>query len=490
MAEGKTARDIQPAPSHFKSKVWKHFGFHKLPGNEQLDMSKAVCKLCRILVTYCGNTTNMSAHLARHHPELNAKQPEKAEASASQRTLNETLYKLPSVSEKARRITESIAMFICKDIRPYAVVENDGFRNMIHTLEPHYIIPSRKFFSETVVPTLYNNIKSEVINSLGRSRRVALTCDAWTSRATESYVTVTAHHITDDWSLLSHVLQTRAMYESHTGANVAELLHNVVTEWNIAEKDPVLVTDNATNMACAAQLTGYLHVRCFAHTLNLASQRALKLPAVARLLGRIRRATGFFHRSAVGLHTLQEKQKLLDLPVHRLITDVSTRWNSVHDMVERFLEQQPAITAALLSAELRKREKAICTFTESDISNAEEFIQALKAMKVATCVLSDESKPTLSVIAPLLAQLLQDTQEKSGDPPFVKEIKEAVHQDLKKRYASDTEKATLNQAAALDPRFKALPFLSDNEKEETFARMVSEAGAIKELEVNNSLYPL
>lgn len=241
----------------------------------------------------------------------------------------------------------------------------------------------------------------------------------------------------------------------------------MATEWNITVKDLVLVTDNATNMATTAQLTVFLHVRYFAHTLNLASQCALKLPAVARLLGRVRRVTGFFHRSAIGLHTLQEKQKLLELPAHRLITDVSTRWNSAHNMVERFLEQQPVITAALISAEVRKRDKNICTFTESEVSNTEEFVKALKAMKVATCVLSDESNPTLSVVAPLLAQLLQDTQEIIGDPPFIKEIKEAVHQDLMKSYASEKEKATLNQASALDPRFKALPFLSVDEKVET-----------------------
>ncbi len=80
-------------------------------------------------------------------------------------------------------------------------------------------------------------------------------------------------------------------------------------------------------------------------------------------------------------------------------------------MVKRFLEQQPAITAALLSPDVRKREKEISTFTESDISNAEEFIQALKPVKVATNVMSDEKNPTVSVIAPLHAQLLQATQE-------------------------------------------------------------------------------
>ncbi|GAA6093680.1 E3 SUMO-protein ligase ZBED1-like, partial [Tachysurus ichikawai] len=97
------------------------------------------------------------------------------------------------------------------------------------------------------------------------------------------YVTLTAHHITDDWYLSSHVPQTRAFDESHTGANLAELLRGVAIEWNLTDKDPALVTDNASNMVIAAQLTGFLHIKCYAHTLNLALQRALKLPAVAKL---------------------------------------------------------------------------------------------------------------------------------------------------------------------------------------------------------------
>ena len=79
--------------------------------------------------------------------------------------------------------------------------------------------------------------------------------------------------------------KSRALHDSHTGANMAELLNNVAEEWGITEKGPALVTDNASNMIVAAELTGILHVKCYAHTLNLATQRALKLPAVARLLG-------------------------------------------------------------------------------------------------------------------------------------------------------------------------------------------------------------
>lgn len=123
-------------------------------------------------------------------------------------------------------------------------------------------------------------------------------------------------------------------------------------------------------MTIAAQQADMPRYRCFSHTLNLASQRALKLPAVSRLLGRVRRVTTFFRRSTVASHVLSEKQALLNLPHHKLITDVATRWNSAHDMLECFLEQQPAIHAALLSTEVCKSEKEICTLTDSDITTA------------------------------------------------------------------------------------------------------------------------
>ncbi|XP_035480235.2 E3 SUMO-protein ligase ZBED1-like isoform X2 [Scophthalmus maximus] len=176
-----------------------------------------------------------------------------------------------------------------------------------------------------------------------------------------------------------------------------------------------------------------LHFKCFAHTLNLASQRALKLTPVARLLGRVRRITSFFRRSTTASHVLREKQKLLNLPQHKLLADVVTRWNSAPGMLQRFLEQQPAIHAALLSAEVRKTEKEICTLSESDITAAEEVVTAMKPMKVATLVMSQETTPTLSVVAPLHAQLIHDLQDSPTDSNLTREIKSAVCQDLKEK---------------------------------------------------------
>ena len=139
------------------------------------------------------------------------------------------------------------------------------------------------------------------------------------------------------------------MPESHTGVNIAAVLTEATEEWCL-QSHPPLVSDNASNMIVAGrEFETELYVTCFAHTLNLACGRALKIGSVAKLLGKMRNIVAYFHRSCLAAKLLGEKQKLLMLPAHKLIIDVQTRWNSALDMISRFLEQQPAVYTALTS---------------------------------------------------------------------------------------------------------------------------------------------
>ncbi|CAM4579173.1 unnamed protein product [Leuciscus chuanchicus] len=159
-------------------------------------------------------------------------------------------------------------------------------------------------------------------------------------------------------------------------------------------------------------------------------------------------------------------------------------------MLLRFLEQQPAICAALLSGEVRKTEKEVCTLSEADITSAEEIVNALKPMKVATLVMSEESSPTISVVAPLHAQLIHDLQESSSDSTMTKEIKSAICLDFSKRYLDDEQKEILYMASAIDPRFKALPFLSEDKRQDIYVRVIAEAARSQQRETDADIVPL
>lgn len=113
------------------------------------------------------------------------------------------------------------------------MIENAGFRSLMRCLEVRYDIPSRTPFAQKLIPKLYQSTREKVEAAMKTSPIVAMTTDGWTSRATESYITITAHTIDQEFKLHEYVLQTRATDESHTGKHVADVLDKAVEEWSL-----------------------------------------------------------------------------------------------------------------------------------------------------------------------------------------------------------------------------------------------------------------
>ena len=53
---------------------------------------------------------------------------------------------------RAQRITRKVAEMIAIDCHPLSVAEDVGFNRVLRALEPRYNCPSRKYFTECVIP--------------------------------------------------------------------------------------------------------------------------------------------------------------------------------------------------------------------------------------------------------------------------------------------------------------------------------------------------
>ena len=50
-----------------KSEIWAYFGFMADSNGVISDKKKVACRLCRTVIAYCGNTSNMTYHLQHVH---------------------------------------------------------------------------------------------------------------------------------------------------------------------------------------------------------------------------------------------------------------------------------------------------------------------------------------------------------------------------------------------------------------------------------------
>ena len=165
-----------------------------------------------------------------------------------------------------------------------------------------------------MLPDEYSKEAELVKKEIALVSHVALTSDLWTSRATESYMTITCHFLTETCDLKSLVLETFHFELSHTAENIADSLRKAAEKLNISEKIIAIVTD-ASNIVAAVKIVGWNHVPCFAHTLNHVVSEAIKSDeSVSVIKKKCKQIVTFFHQSVKATEKLKEVQNQLNLP--------------------------------------------------------------------------------------------------------------------------------------------------------------------------------
>ncbi|XP_074535564.1 E3 SUMO-protein ligase ZBED1-like [Halichoeres trimaculatus] len=414
----------------------------------------------------------MHEHLKRKHSVASVSS--NSATGAKQRCVDDFVVRKSSCTPQIAEVfTESILNMIIMDMRPLSLVEDEGFKQMIQTFHPGYTLPSRTHFTK-LLEGKYEETVREITSALKLTNsKIALTADAWTSVATEAYLGITCHFINDEWELTSLCLTTMPLEERHTGPNIASWIEEALARFEIpANKIVGIVHDNGSNIVLAANILnkkyGWMSVRCAGHTLQLVVNHALKQTQITKTLGAARCLVAHFRKSELASSKLKTKQQQMGTPEHKLIQDVSTRWNSTFYMVTRLLEQRWPLTAVLSDPTVTQSQKQYLDLKPDQWALLDELARALQAFECATVFLSGESYVTVSALPPLVRGLLKSTQVSYDSAP-VQAFQAVASEETNARWAKEITVTGDNPsrqiiAAALDPRFKKLKFLTPEER--------------------------
>lgn len=192
------------------SDVWEHMVKNK---NKKDSVD---CSLCNSnFICKDGSTTSLRRHLTtkhgilltnkRHSDSGGNSQTQSQSHSLSQPKLKQFIKSkemLQKDSPRASAITKKVVKMICKDMQPLSVIEDVGFKELIHECEPRYAFPFQAgLHLETILSLDLVRMQMQPLvldlwyksTASNPNACCSLTTDGWTSRNPISYVTYTLH---------------------------------------------------------------------------------------------------------------------------------------------------------------------------------------------------------------------------------------------------------------------------------------------------------
>lgn len=239
--------------SQKRRNIWRHFNWLKSDDN------RAECRVCKLKLSVRGGSTNsLHRHMRTLHPTVQLEEMREAgvpvttshislnlaattvftsqpsgsgrQPTTTQTTISQFMaHKMTPLKQNKIPVDEDLAIMIACDFQPFSIVEDRGIRDYSHSLNPQYVIPSRKTISEKIIPRLYEREQTALQERVNQASSVCLSTDCCTSRTTTSFKSVTCHFM-EDFKMVSCLLDCFELNDRHTSENLAEALQKIANQ--------------------------------------------------------------------------------------------------------------------------------------------------------------------------------------------------------------------------------------------------------------------
>lgn len=216
------------------SDIWKYYSL--CDDNKYARCINCNSEISRGGVGKSASTTSMINHLKRKHcDEYQKFQGESSSKKLKQPTIVSAIQSCSKWSiddHRSKSIHYGIGEMISLDNLPYSIVTNKGFQRLMSKIVPQYTIPGRKYFTDNIVPDIYNRIVTVIKNKLEGVSYISTTSDLWTcSHTNKSFISFTGHWFDHDFTHNHVVLNCRHFPGSHTSESIKNVFFDMLQMW-------------------------------------------------------------------------------------------------------------------------------------------------------------------------------------------------------------------------------------------------------------------
>ena len=160
-----------------------------------------------LIMQYYGDSTfNFVRHMKRHHLNTYNEWKHNLVMKEGESQLKQPSIKNAMMSPRGTKYTRdhprqmALSKMVTNDLiiglaLPLSIVERPEFLQAMFTVDPKFIVPSRRSLCRDVLPKMVENVESELKRISKSSRFVSMTLDMWTDRRMRCFYAITIHFI-------------------------------------------------------------------------------------------------------------------------------------------------------------------------------------------------------------------------------------------------------------------------------------------------------
>ncbi|XP_064475346.1 uncharacterized protein LOC135389209 [Ornithodoros turicata] len=354
-----------------------------------------------------------------------------------------------------QRIDAALAKALYSSNTPFAVVENEYWRELFNLVRPSYPLPSRYLLSGPLLDAEFQRARIHVEELLKSASYLTLLTDGWTNIRGESIVNFIVATPEPQFYKCVDTGNNR-----HTATYISSEIRAVIESLG-SSKVVAVVTDNASNMKAACDLVTqhYPHVTaigCAAHGLNLLMNDLMGLDTLRELNKQAREVIEYVKRSHIVAATFKQKQESNDGEGNSVTLKLpsKTRWAGVTLSLESLARNKMALKETVIIEDLKVKKSVRQTvLDEKDFwSRVNSALSLLNT--ISSCIASAESNMALLSDVPCLFHRIREDFDSKLESSLLTRSEQEAASDIIRRRKNFCVQPIHYAANVLDPRYE------------------------------------